>query len=637
MAEQRSGRMYIGAPYNFVPFPNKVYQYPKEKLAGHGQLSKELVTGELCYEVEAQTQIMVDNGKGEFHKDAKGRYAIPGSTMRGLIRNNVQILGLSGYEDDIDDYALMYRNVASGAEKKRYSQILGAKQIPIGAGANKCTIGVLSNVRAGYVKNEGGKYYIYQTCVDSIRKETGKMNYYVLSERKIVEDYLTHKGKFSYPAFRPNGRNILQHEFTRFRREEYRGRVHYKGEPNKNYSPYYIPVSYEVANLKDVVAVDEPGKCKKEGYAVSTGKMNEKKVVYIIPKMDDSKPAIAIPQDDVRAFMIDLKKKEKTLKRFGGREAFDLPKEGEIKPVFYIQLSGRLYFGFTPRLRLFYDHTVKEGLRQKCTAGKIDYNKAIFGYSGPEGSYKSKVSFSDAVLLEDAKALKEQRLVLAEPKPTSYLDYLKPVMERGGQQKGVTYNTDDFELRGVKQYWLHKQAPVNTGMQNQKNENIASVFRPLDKHAKFKGKIRFQNLTQDELGLLLWAIRLDGNCWMNVGKAKAFGYGAVSVKITEAKKLDVGRAYDSEQMLDLNPFEDICINEAIEFYKAKMNHFLGSRKIDDLPHIKDFFRMKDPKQIPDDDWVRYMNLSDRGQDKEYQNRNKNQTVLPSIAAIVRRK
>ena len=90
-------------------------------------------------------------------------------------------------------------------------------------------------------------------------------------------------------------------------------------------------------------------------------------------------------------------------------------------------------------------------------------------------------------------------------------------------------------------------------------------------------------------------------------------------------------------MLDLNPFEDICINEAIEFYKAKMNHFLGSRKIDDLPHIKDFFRMKDPKQIPDDDWVRYMNLSDRGQDKEYQNRNKNQTVLPSIAAIVRRK
>ena len=52
-----------------------------------------------------------------FRKNENGKYCIPGSSVRGLIRNNVQILGFSSFEDDIDDYALMYRNVANGAEK----------------------------------------------------------------------------------------------------------------------------------------------------------------------------------------------------------------------------------------------------------------------------------------------------------------------------------------------------------------------------------------------------------------------------------------------------------------------------------------------------------------------------------------
>ena len=42
----------------------------------------------------------------------------------------------------------------------------------------------------------------------------------------------------------------------------------------------------------------------------------------------------------------ELKKRE--VSRF-----FGLPENGEIKPVFYIELDGKLYFRFTPRLRLF--------------------------------------------------------------------------------------------------------------------------------------------------------------------------------------------------------------------------------------------------------------------------------------------
>lgn len=615
---------YVGAPYNFVPFYDKVYEYPEDKLTAHNSVEENLITGEIAYEVTAETPIMIDDGTQHFFRDAKGRYAIPGSTMRGLIRNNVQVLGLCSYDDDIDSYALMYRNVANGAEKIQYNNTLGSKQLRVNDGKKSYGLGVLLNVRAGYVSNEGGKYVIYQTAVDSIKKEFKGMNYYVLSERKIINDYLKYGDKFSYGFFRQNGRSILQHEFYEFERYKDRNnREHYKGRENKEYHPYYRKISYEVAHEKDIMAVGHPGDCKNEGYAVSTGKMNEKKAVYIIPQIDKSKESIIISDEDVRAFRIDLKKKENTLKQFGGKEYFDLPKEGEMRPVFYIRLDGRLYFGFTPRLRLFYDHMVKEGLKQESKAGIVDYGKALFGYASPEKSYKSKLSFSDAVLEGAAGSGEMQKLILAEPKPTSYLDYL-----RQNKDTPVTYNTDGFELRGAKQYWLHESLVKAEG--SVKNEKAASTIYPLKEGAKFAGKIRFQNLTEDELGLLLWAVRLNEGSQMNVGKAKAYGYGRISVKITDAKKLDMQNAYKSDGMLCLDPFCGIEVDNAIECYKTEINKHLGKRTIDELPHIKDFFLMKDAGNIPDDGQTRYMKIDA----KEYQSR---KDALPTIQSIAKPK
>lgn len=618
-----SNQPYVGAPYNFVPFYDKVYAYPDDKLTNHNDVKSDLITGEITYEVKAETPIMIDDGANHFFTDAKGRYAIPGSTMRGLIRNNVQILGLSSFEDDIDDYALMYRNVASGAEKKQYNNTLGSKQLRVNDGNKSYSLGVLLNVHAGYVSNEGGKYVIYQTAVDSIKKEFEGMNYYVLSERKIVNDYLKYKDKFSYGFFRQNGKSILQHEFEEFKHFVKDGKDHYKGTPNKKYQPYYKPVSYEVVHQKDIIAVGYPGEYKNEGFAVSTGKMNEKKAIYIIPEIDTKKERISIPEEDIRAFKIDLNKKKNTLKQFGGEKYFDLPEEGKMRPVFYIWLDGRLYFGFTPRLRLFYDHLLKEGLKSKLNTNGIDYSKALFGYTSPEKSYKSKLSFSDAVLAEDQGKGAERKLILAEPKPTSYLDYLKQ-----NKDTTVTYNANDFELRGVKQYWLHKALVLTDGTVN--NENAASTICPLRAGTKFVGKIRFQNLTADELGLLLWAVRLNQDSQMNVGKAKSYGYGRISVTIKEARKFDLQRAYQSDGILCLDPFDNIEIDQAIDDYKTAINQYLGNKTIDELPHIRDFFDMKDSRRIPDDADTRYMKIRNENNRNEYQNRTK---PLPTVKNV----
>ena len=66
--------------------------------------------------------------------------------------------------------------------------------------------------------------------------------------------------------------------------------------------------------------------------------------------------------------------------------------------MFYISLDGKFYFGFTPIFRLFYDYTVKDGLKERKNTETIDFAKAMFGYSNEKESYKSRLSFSDAIV-----------------------------------------------------------------------------------------------------------------------------------------------------------------------------------------------------------------------------------------------
>jgi CRISPR-associated protein (TIGR03986 family) len=420
-----------------------------------------------------------------------------------------------------------------------------------------------------------------------------------------------------------NGKSIMQHEFKEFERCEERGRVHYKGTKNDAYVPYCKPVSYEVKNLKDIVAVGNPGEYRHNGYAVSSGKMNEKKAIYIIPEIDMQKESIPIPPKDIEAFKIDLNKKENTLKQFGGREFFDLPKPGEQKCVFYIQLEGRLYFGFTPHLRLFYDHTIREGIPSAHCTDKLDYEKAMFGYSSPNGSYKSRLAFSDAVVIGEAKPAGTQRRVLAEPKPSSCLDYVRQF------QKGEisTYNQDGFKLRGIKQYWLRD---VLVGEENFKNQKIGSSLKPLAKGTKFRGKIRFRNLTKEELGLLLWSVRLEKNSQMNVGKGKAYGYGNIKVKLGEIRCMDTKMAYAPENGLSLTPFILLDAEKYIICYKDSIKEFLGEKNIEELSSVWEFFTMKDETRKPDPDKIRYMKIDKPY--REYQNRKK---PLPTIRQTVK--
>lgn len=612
---------YVGAPYNFVPFSKSVLRYPKEGLPAHDS-AEEFYSGEISYKLTALSDIFVGGGEkikdtDSFFRDSYGRYALPGSTMRGLIRDHVQVLSLSEMGQDIDgDYALMYRNIANGAEtkrnaeKKRYADLLGAGK----------------NVEAGYIEKADGKYRIYRPLSVNFGSSYGRMNYYILSEVKIARSY--EKGSKDFEFFFPaNGTVFTQHDCRRpFFSEGDGKRKHNKGTENAWYQPYAKKCYYR-AGGKDILSVkaeNAPGYL--EGYAVSTGKMQEKKAIYILPALDWNQPYLEISPERVKAFQVDFEKRRTTLKTlpFGKKvkkedrdvELFNLPKEGERKPVFFITDGKRkdgkeevLNFGFTPRLRLLYDYKIKDGIPMEHRSGELDYASALFGYSKENKAYKSRVSFTDAVLENEEMFGEKFSYIPGEPKPTSYLDYLE--QEDG---KATTYNTDHFQLRGTKQYWLRDQE--KQALPSEKlGEVYVSHFLPLASGRVFGGKVRFHNLKKEELGLLLWAMTLEKGSQMNLGKAKAYGFGKVRLDVLHVRSMDDQAAYSMKSLPSLSVWrdEEISVAEMVQAYKQSLKEFLGRRPESDAS-IATFLKMKNPEIKPDNDKTRYMSIDAR----EYQ-------------------
>ncbi len=619
---QRNNDSYVGAPYNFVPFTEKVKTL-ENGLVSHADMSDELYSGEISYTITAKSPIFVGANQEGFYKTAKGRYAIPGSTIRGLIRSNVQILGCSSFGSDIDDYALMYRTVGArndNPNKKEYDNILGSKlqQLPDGGGS----VSILENVKAGYLENKDGKYIIRLTNPEKVAGAPGVMNYYVINERIIIKKHLKDPEDESFTYLFDN--NLTQNNpNVGFTREERNGRVQYKGQPNKDYVPYYQEISYQLTGTKNVSAVGAPDKYPSKGYIVGSGYMQQKKALYIIPEVDRDADYIEISDKDIQTFKIDYEKKKNNQNIKQSNGYFNLPESGKMRPVFYITIGSKLYFGYTPRLRLFYDHTVKEGLPEShINVKRIDLAESMFGYAKDSG-YKSKLSFTDAVVANTPQKTGDTvKVILGEPKASSYNDYIEP--DKDGN--AISYLKNGFRLRGVKQYWLREEPWSNA---NGKNENVASSLSPLDKGTQFRGVIRYDNLTQEELGLLLWAVRLEDNSCMNIGKGKPFGYGRISVKIDKIRRWDNAKAYSSD-ILVLDPWDDsLNVDDLINKYKDGLKAFL---KVDDLMKVdsfKVFFAMKNDENKPDPQKIRYMNIDNR----EYQNR----APLPKAMEVLDKK
>lgn len=189
--------------------------------------------------------------------------------------------------------------------------------------------------------------------------------------------------------------------------------------------------------------------------------------------------------------------------------------------------------------------------------------------------------FASKIQVEDCRPIGEVRedlatprlpKILSSPKPTSYQHYLEQPGLYTNWSQQVKWDRVG-KIRGFKQYWHRETSSTdqdrNSWMEDPgkpKTKSHTDPINPVTASSRFSGRIRFDNLSEIELGALLFALDLPEGCLHKLGMGKPLGLG--SVKITPSlhiinrsgrySKLFEGNAWHSGKHMepDLNKYKD---------------------------------------------------------------------------------
>lgn len=228
----------------------------------------------------------------------------------------------------------------------------------------------------------------------------------------------------------------------------------------------------------------------------------------------------------------------------------------------------------------------KDGLPPSHKHPVLDYPRSIMGFVMQETQpasyntqkrktvcYRSRVSVGDLAAVGNPQA---QPTVLIQPQLPRQSDP-SFVTELGGGR---------FRLNGIRQY-----PPRPIGPEPYRSYQ---GFRPLPAGTKFTGTIRYRNLHPDELGLLLWCLRLEEGCLHTMGMGKANGYGQVTLEIDRLREFDPSQLYSS-----LTASGTICANlddrvtDLIGIYQDYAAKNISSGKNPaQMDHIRTFLELR---------------------------------------------
>lgn len=558
--DQRKSR----APYNFVPLPERVVLAvdSAKELPPHDRFGTEGYTHSGWFEVELKTEtplyIRAPLSSGNFAKqgtkedeagltknipdffhrgedpagNAPRRPVIPGSSLRGMLRSLVEIIGY-GKMTQVLDRPLVYRAVGDTSS-------LGTWYRTQTLGPNKSRLPALhfdypsTDLRAGFLCKHNGDWAIRPGRCDAV---TGYESF-------------VHVEMHTIPA-NCRGQAVCE--------------VYVQPAPRR-------PTPRSNPNLTLDIAVTggigrrTPGMAAPEemlpAVLVQSARIASKHMQCAIFESDPVSPSAPIPiPPEMWENYID----DRDLHRGGGGGARSLRNPGD--PLFYLlDNAGHLvFFGPTMMFRLPYRNSpldlIPEPLRRPLD---IDFADAIFGYirrkddfkpnapprqGDPAWAYAGRVSVSDAHLAPDEQL---QGLfldpltpaILSTPKPTTFQHYLVQPKHQKEDLSHFDSPTEDAQgtprgvrtvLRGTKLYWhrgprsrdqLHKGDVPNNSTQHTR-------MRPVAAGKRFVFKIRFDNLSDVELGALCWALQPRGHDGRNyrhrLGMGKPLGMGSIQL------------------------------------------------------------------------------------------------------------
>ena len=220
------------------------------------------------------------------------------------------------------------------------------------------------------------------------------------------------------------------------------------------------------------------------------------------------------------------------------REASGFTKESDINlvtPCFYTEKGGFVQnFGHGPHYRVPYITSTKDHVPQELLAGEapLDFADLVFGH---KDYWATRVYFDDARPVKPAEVeydSDEYTRPLMAPNPTSYQLYLR----QSGNVGKNHWDTPQAMIRGYKFYWHRFADSEKTSWKKPADSKLVkgmTKIRPIKENTEFHGRVRFENLSEVELGALCSAIACQyGNHKIayKIGMGKSIGMGSISIE-----------------------------------------------------------------------------------------------------------
>lgn len=492
----------IKAPFNFVPMWQKVYNPEWENLISQDIPFEDGLSGSIYIEFKSETPVFIRNASDS--KDSNdchscrtpdGRFMIPGTTIKGEVRNILSILSCGKMRVGKD---VRFAQREWDNDEELYTLKREAKNL-------KC--GWLIFEKNNYViKNCGEPYRIGMDEIDSyIGRDIMFNNFSVQSGRN-----LNNKVRIDNIDYDPKT-------------------AVYKYKLLENINLHGLKFS-EIGKRRKVKVDEENGNIV--GSIIMTGQPG----LYKYPRPEknvggDKFYEFVFPEKIIKSIPIDEEiYRQYSLMYSDSNDWKYWKKKGKGIPVFFrLNSNGTVKdFGLAFLYKLPYEKTVAECAVQISKQPCHDMSDCIFGYTSDKDSLKGRVQFSSA-FSDNAEESDKVKLVLNNPKASYYPIYIKQDVSTDG--KVSTYKTyNNGEIAGYKRY-IQRDVTWNKSVDGV-SDKLLSTLIPLKPGALFKGIIRFHNLKEVELGALLSALTFHNNlkCCHQFGQAKPYGFGRTSVQ-----------------------------------------------------------------------------------------------------------
>jgi len=505
---------------------------------------------------------------------------IPGSSIRGMIRTMVEIISYSKI-DKVTDKKLIYRDFIHPSLQEAYRDRLLREE-----GDKKYSF----LMQAGYIVSEGSGW-----AIQPAKSLVEGASFARIENEKSQIERLVQRSWYDIH----NARQVTVHV------DPITWHPH-RGD--------FIELYYAKATLPW-------GHSNKSwGVLVKTGERPNKKMDCVIGLPDESVKSIPIPDSMIQDYkeQITKEQKEKILKN----------KEGILKhmhPVFYLIEDGKLvFFGHTMMFRLPYQQSIKAFIPEpeykvlsnySYNSPLLDITEAIFGFA-KDKKQKEEQTQAGRVFISDAKCQKAADediwltanaaqpmtpKILASPKPTTFQHYLVQKSDKSEELKHYASSPKETAIRGHKLYWHQgsvQQSQIEEGETNkiEKARSQYTDIKPIKENVSFAFTIWFENLSEVELGALLWVLNLaaaDGYR-LSLGMGKPLGMGAIQIKyqlsLSNCQKRYTQLFQNSKWASDA--YDSDYIQEAQKKCLRKFEYYVCQHIAPEVERLQDVQRIK---------------------------------------------